>query len=84
MCGRPIKEIFNWCLWYCKAVRGSFGRCCHTQFENSELAADFRERKKKEKERKSAQMENVKIILMCELYIINRQKDEDAAVKKKQ
>ncbi len=27
-------------------------------------------------------MENVKIILMCELYIINRQKDEDAAVKK--
>lgn len=48
MCGRPIKEIFNWCLWYCKAVRGSFGRCCHTQFENSELAADFRERKKKE------------------------------------
>lgn len=29
-------------------------------------------------------MENVKIILMCELYIINRQKDEDAAVKKKQ
>ncbi len=28
-------------------------------------------------------MENVKIILMCELYIINRQKDEDAAVKEK-
>ncbi len=28
-------------------------------------------------------MENVKIILMCELYIINRQKDEDAAVKRK-
>lgn len=26
-------------------------------------------------------MENVKIILMCELYIINRQKNEDAAVK---
>lgn len=54
------------------------------QFENWELPADIMERKKKaeEKERKSAQMENVKIISMCELYIINRHKDENAAVKK--